>query len=566
MRRALRHRLAFRLGAALFVATAAILLAASAWNLRLQRGHLTRLVVTNAAERADDIRRSTREAMLHNRPGEVGRIIDALASEPPIERIRLFDKRGHIRSSSAPGEIGTLVDVVAEQCVSCHRPGETLSRLAGPERARIFEAADGSRVLGVIAPIRNEAACSEAACHAHPAAQSILGVLDVQLSLRGVDRSLADSERQMLLGLLGTALAVLALSWLLIWWLVLRPVGRLTEGATRVAAGALSTHLPVTSSDEIGEMTAAWNAMIAKLGKAQIVLERWGRTLEQKVEEKTEELERAHQRVLLVEKMASVGKLAAVVAHEINNPLTGIATYARLLRRRRASPGTAADVSSPAEADDADRILELIEEEAGRCGEIVRHLLLLSRSPATRFEEADLRPVLERCLLLLRPEAERRGLDLALELPGDGLSLTCDAAQVEQVVMALALNALEASSDGGSVTLAARLDEWSGEAVLEVRDHGRGIPAEDLERVFEPFFTTKADGDGVGLGLAVVYGIVERHHGRIEVDSRPRAGTVVTVRLPLRQPAADAGDGGDRRDAAGTAAGRRARRPQEARS
>ncbi len=533
MRRALRNRLAFRLGTALFVATAAILLATSVWNLRLQRRHLTRLVVTSAAERADDIRRATREAMLHNRPGEVGRIIEALASEPPIERLRLFDKRGRIRSSSDPGEEGAMVDKVAEQCISCHRPGETLTRLAGAERARIFAAADGSRVLGVIAPIRNETACSEAACHAHPASQSILGVLDVQLSLRGVDRSLAESERRMLLGLLVTAAAVLALAWLLTWRLVLRPVGRLTAAATRVAGGELSTHLPVRSSDEIGEMTAAWNAMIAKLGKAQVVLERWGRTLEQKVQEKTEELERAHHRMLVVEKMASLGKLAAEVAHEINNPLTGIATYARLLRRRAAA-GSGNGGPSAVDGGDSQRILELIEHEAARCGDIVRNLLLFSRSSSARLAEADLGPVLERCILLLRPEAERRGVDLRLEVPDSGLRLVCDAAQVEQMAMALALNAVEASSEGGEVVVAAAPDDDGDDVVLSVRDGGRGIPVEDLDRIFEPFFTTKSSGAGVGLGLAVVYGIVERHHGTIEVDSRVGGGTRVTVRLPLR--------------------------------
>ena len=539
MRRPLKRRLTVRLTIALGLAAGTILMAAGLWNLRLQRSHLTKLVMTAATERAEDIRRATRAAMMRNNPGEVRLIIEAVADQPSIDRIRLYDKKGRIRTSSEAREIGTLVDTVAEQCVVCHQQTQPLEAVERRDKTRIFTQPDGSRVLGVIAPIRNELACTEAACHAHPASQKVLGVLDLQLSLAGVDQALATSERQMILSLLGTTVAVLTLGWFLTWRMVLKPVGKLTEAASRVVAGELTTHIPAASEDEIGEMTEAWNTMIARLGRAQIVLERWNKTLEQKVDEKTQELEKAHQQMLQVEKMASLGKLAAVVAHEINNPLTGIGTYAHLLRKRlaRATDDEVGQVS--ALGDETDQILKLIEGESARCGKIVRSLLLFSRTPGPSLADTQLEPLLERCRLLLQPQADRAEVRLALEVQADLPEISCDASQIQQMILALVLNAIEATPAGGSVTISSQFDGSTDGVVLRVVDSGRGIPADQLHHIYEPFYTTKEEGRGIGLGLAVVYGIVNRHHGSIDVHSPPGSGTRFTIELPLRQPLAD---------------------------
>jgi two-component system NtrC family sensor kinase len=542
-------RLALRIALALCAGTASILLAAGAWNLHLQRAHLTRLVGISADRIAETIRSATRDAMLRNDREALHRTIANIASQQGIVRIRIFDKRGTIRTSTRPDEVGRLLDTRAEQCTACHQQDRPLERLERSDRIRIFQSTADSRTLGIIAPIHNEEECA-GACHAHPASQKLLGVLDVQLSMDAVDEAIASSQRQMLAGLATTGSAVLLLAGGLLWHMVLRPVARLTAAMGHVASGNLAVQVPVGSSDEIGRMADSWNTMTAELARARGELTEWNRSLEQRVQAKTEELESAHGRMLVSERMASLGKLAAVVAHEINNPLTGIRTYARLLRRRLAVPaaGAPAPLSALAGDPEAERILEAVDSEAGRCGEIVRHLLLFSRASPVRFAEEDLAPILERCVFLLRHQAELQDVALVNEST-PGLRTVCDAAQLQQLVLALLVNALEATPAGGRVRIEARAAPEGG-VVLTVSDTGSGIPAENLAHIFEPFFTTKEQGKGVGLGLAVGYGIAARHGGTIGVESRVGEGTVFTVRLPPRPPAEPPTDGGGTSSAA----------------
>ncbi len=532
-----RGSLALRLGTRLLAGSALVLLLAGVLTLRLERAHLTALVSASAERIAETIRSSAREDMLRNDAEGLRRTMANIAAQPGIVRIRVFNKEGRIRSSTAPGEVGALVDTRAEQCQGCHGPGRPLVALPRRDRVRLFEDQGGRHVLGVIAPIHNEPQCA-AGCHVHPPQQRVLGVLDVQLSLDGVDQALRASQRQLALGLLLTAGGVALLAGGLVWRMVLRPLRELRGAIAAVEGGDLRAQVRLRSPDELGELAQGWNRMTGELLRARAELEEWNRGLEARVAEKTAELQRTHERLRLAEKLASLGQLAAVVAHELNNPLAGIRTFARLLLRRAESGAWGAPGGG---ADDTRHVLEMVEGEAARCGDVVRDLLLFARASDARFAPAAPGPLLRRVAALLRHKAELGGVALECELPAALPQVECDAGQVEQVLLALALNALEATPAGGVVRLCARPaprdPELGGRdgVRLEVVDTGSGIPEELRARVFEPFVTTKEAGRGVGLGLAVAYGIVERHRGLIAFEPSPGGGTAFRVLLPCRR-------------------------------
>jgi two-component system NtrC family sensor kinase len=534
-----------RLGLALGLGAAAILWLADQVSLEGQRAQLESLVGLSADRIAETVHRAAHDGMLRNDAIGVRRIIENIGAQQGIDRVRIYNKEGRVRVSSLPAEEGTLIGKGSEECVACHAGQEPRAGLERAARIRMLQAKAGGRILGIISPIYNEPACT--ACHVHPASQRVLGVLDVRLSMAQADAALAASERQMQIGLFATGIAVLVLSFAMLWAFVLRPVRRLRRALERAGGGDLGARVPVRSRDEMGELARSWNETTAELQRAREELHGWNRTLEERVREKTEKLEETHRRMVVVEKMASLGKLAAVVAHEINNPLAGIRTYARVLRRQLATGGALAPAqpapgadpaarSAPAldELRETDRILEMVDSEAGRCGDIVRNLLAFSRDTGARFAETALGPVVERCRLLLHHQAEMLAVTLETRVAGDLPEVVCDAAQVQQMLLALAMNALEATPPNGRVTISAQPDPAG--IALAVSDTGNGIPREHQDRIFEPFFTTKEAGKGVGLGLAVVYGIVTRHHGTIDLASEAGRGTSFTVRLPLRQP------------------------------
>jgi two-component system NtrC family sensor kinase len=267
--------------------------------------------------------------------------------------------------------------------------------------------------------------------------------------------------------------------------------------------------------------------MSLQLRSANEEIVAWTKTLEDRVEQKTGELKRAHDHMLHVEKMASIGKMAAIVAHEVNNPLSGILTYAKLLRKWLDRGEMQGD-----KREEASQCLELVAVESRRCGELVKNLLTLSRTAPMNLELADLNPVIDRCLLLLRHQLEMSGIQLQLDLAGDLPRLQCDPAQIEQVLLALVTNAIDAMPRGGNLWLQTQFHEPLQEIEILVRDDGAGIAPDLLPQIFEPFLTTKESGHGVGLGLAISRGIVERHSGRIEVQSEVGKGTTFTVTLP----------------------------------
>ena len=498
-------------------------------NIRLHRQQLEADRLASAERISDVIKRSATYYMLRNDREGLYHVIRTLADQPGMVRVRILDQEGRISYSTDSGEVNHVLDKSAEACYGCHVRSQPLTRLNRPDRFRIYRNASGQRVLGIITPIENQASCSNAECHAHPATQQVLGVLDTNLSLAQADSQLRVSSARMLSYTAGAMLLVVLFSWLFVWRVVARPINALENGTEHLARGELGYQIDVRSQDEVGDLAHSFNDMSLQLRAANEQIMTWAKTLEDRVDEKTKELRSAHDHVLHVEKMASLGKMAAVVAHEVNNPLSGILTYAKLLRKWVASGQAGND-----KRDEAMECLELIATESRRCGELIKNLLSLSRSAPMNLQSVDLHEVINRSLLLVRHQLEHAGIDLQLKLEEDMPRLHCDAAQIEQVLLALIMNAIDAMPRGGNLWIATLLNDDETEISIEVRDDGAGIAPDVLPQIFEPFMTTKEHGRGVGLGLAISRGIVERHNGRIEVESHLGKGTTFTLTLPVQ--------------------------------
>ncbi len=526
------RRLAFRLFLIIFI----VMLAGTAVFTTISVNWQTEQMLKNRIETAfrisDLIKRSTRYSMLLNRREDIYQILTTLGSENGIEEIRIYNKKGEITYSTMSGEIGRTVNKTEETCVACHVEGKPPMSPDNDRLSRIFVSPKGYRVLGLITPIKNESSCSESECHAHAEAQTILGVFDVLLPLNDFDSTLALTEREQWLNALYMFLAIVSVSGIFLWIVVNRPVNKLIQGTREIMEGNLAYHIPVQTHDEMGSLATSFNTMTEELQRANGEIREWTQTLEHRVEEKTDELKRAQTGMIQMEKMVSLGKLAATVAHELNNPLEGILTYAKLLQKRLRS-----DLPGPETVVEMRQELALIADETARCGAIVKNLLLFSRQRVGDFSPSDVRTIMLQSIKLIEHHLKMHNITLCDETGTDALIFICDEQQIKQALLALEINSVEAMPEGGTLTIGLNRTASPPSFSIRISDTGSGIPQDILPRIFEPFFTTKEGGNGVGLGLSVVHGIVERHGGTIDVRSRTDEGTTFTITFPLPDPA-----------------------------
>ena len=489
----------------------------------LRRQHIQEIVLS-ASRFSDTVKRSTHHAMLLNRWEDAYYIMDTIGQQDGVSRVRIFNKDGLILFSTDRQEVGQNVDKRAESCYACHAAEKPLERLDVPERARIIQNPQGGRILGMITPIHNEPSCSEAACHAHAPSKSVLGVLDIGLSLDRVDADVAAMRQRLAFFAAAMVVLISATLFLLLERGVMKPVRSLVQGTERLAEGDLDHVISVRNKDEIGSLATSFNEMTSALRRARSELSTLVETLEERVQERTKALRDAQTQLFQSERLASLGKLAASIAHEINNPLSGVLTFTKLSARKLKSRADEENVASVLKS------LALVERETDRCITIVRNLLDFARQREPSFETLDVNRTILEALSLLSHRMEMQGIRLEKSL-GNAPPILADFGQLRQVFVNIVLNACQAMESGGSLTVTSRFLGEKGMVHVEITDTGVGISDEHLATIFDPFFTTKEDG--TGLGLAVVYGIVERHGGSVRATSQAGRGTSVIVQLPI---------------------------------
>ncbi len=490
--------------------------------LRSQRQLLMEQTVRNAAFLSDTLLRGLERHMLRNERTELVASLTAIAHQPLMSELRLFDAEGRTAFSNRAAENGRVANKREATCIACHRPGGTPANLDPRARSRVVGQRDG-RILATVTPVYNRPACSEAACHAHPADQRVLGVLEVGVSLADVDGTLSALQRTTagvglltIAGIAGVAIAFTRRR-------LVHPIEQLASGVNRVTLGELKQPVPVLGTGEIAELAAAFNDMEERLADVRRQRLALLDSLERQVEERTAALQHAQERLVQTEKLSSLGRLAASIAHEINNPLAGILTFAKLITRQLLE-----GVPDDATRDKLVKHLRLVEQETERCCGIVRGLLDFARERPLDLAAVDVNAAVTEAVFLVRNQIGLQNITLE-EALGTVPPIQADPRQIRQALLNVIINACDAMPNGGALRLETVALE-NGTIEVRIVDTGIGILPEQMKKVLDPFYTTKEKG--TGLGLSVVYGIIERHGGSLRIDSAVGRGTTVILVLP----------------------------------
>jgi len=522
-------RLSYRLIVSLTLVVALVEGISSYFSAKIQEDQLVDVMILGADQLSRGITGATWQSMLVDHREAAYELMDTIASKQGIKRIRIFNKEGRIMFSTEPGDSGN-VDTRAEACFMCHAYEQPLVRVDVPSRARLFTASDGGRALAIVTPIYNEPACSEAPCHAHPRDQNVLGVLDVALDAEPVQEEVAGIWRKFVLTTVITVFLMSLVIFVVTRQFVDAPIQRLIDGTRAVSAMQLDKPIEVKGTTELKELAESFNHMREQLNQALKEINEFTQSLEVKVEERSQQLRTTHEKLIQTDRLVSLGQLCASVAHEINNPISGVLNFSMLLQRIMNDKGI-----PPDRVREFQIYLSRIVNETSRVGKIVTDLLAFSRRSKPLIERSDLNRVIENTLTVIAHKMRLMNVTPVPRLLPDLPLVPCDTSQMQQVIVNLMMNGAEAihGKEDGRVWIETRMSANGESVVMKIADNGEGIPKEHLGKIFDPFFTTKGEGKGVGLGLAVVYGIVDGHGGEITVQSTVGEGTMFIVTLPI---------------------------------
>jgi len=481
-------RIGLRLIVAVGVITVFIIGVFSYFSIRAQTDALIFQAGTHANRLSEAIKNSTLTSMLENKKEEIHAIINTVSHDPSITEIRILNKEGMVTFSSRNETIGKMVDKRAESCYACHTENAPLQKLPIDERTRIYRISpDSPRILAVINPIYNQPSCYQAACHAHANDQTVLGVLDIKMDLTDLDQQINDSKFRLIVF---AAIAIVALSFFIAYFVrkwIGKPVGELVKATNQISSGNLNYTIDNPGKDELGILAKSFNKMTKSLAEAKLQL-------------------------FQSDKMASLGRLAAGVAHEINNPLTGVLTYSSfLLKRTKDNP-------------ELQENLEVIVRETIRSREIVKGLLDFSRQSAPKKHGADLNKILKSAIEVVASQLLLKRIELDAHFDASLPEVTVDANQIQQVFVNLLVNAADAIGDnGGRISVHPSVISLAPHGLAQIKaavcPKGHDLMDSELKIYGLPSIKVKAVSNGnVGIAnLDPVYGR-HRHEYGIQIE------------------------------------------------
>ena len=499
--------------------------------------HLNKVCKQSGSNIGSIVEGSLYHAMLTNDWPALENTMDVINNLEGIEDLNLYDKEENLVYSSFTGIDNGHSN---PNCKDCH--DEIRSLFNGDERAyRIINLESDCemtsidhdyRLLMIHSPIKNEPSCHTAACHAHDASDPVLGAFVIRIPMEALDEAISQSSNDFFIMAALASLILITFLYFFTRRTINRPLKAIIDATEAVSKGSKSTRLNLDPGlpQDVQLVSETFNSMLDKLQAASNTLEDWSHQLEDKVQEKSEELMEIQKELVHVERMASLGKLSSSVAHEINNPLSGVLTYTKLVHKQLKN----LEFDSKEKASML-KYLKVIEEETKRCGGIVKGLLDFSRKDKQQFTYNHLHKVLRDAYVLMEHQMKISDIEFKVDYSAANDLVFCNENQIKQAVIAILLNGTEAITDNGEILIRTSNPDLL-HFQFDITDNGYGIAEKDLPHVFDPFYSAKEKVSGIGMGLSVVHGIVQNHHGKVEVRSEVGEGTTMTIVLPLSQP------------------------------
>jgi two-component system, NtrC family, sensor kinase len=473
-------------------------------------------------------------SMLENNKSTLQGTLDIINTMSGIDDVNMYDDSDRLVYSSFSSDSTNHSN---PDCLSCHknissmfpRKEKSYRIIEVKSECNMYKNDNFHRHLLIRSPILNEKSCYTSACHFHQQSDEVLGSLIIKMPLADLDNAVKKSSAKFYLLAMATTFLLIAALILFTSKKIKNPLNDLIKASIAVANGNKSTRLEIKSNqlDDMRMVSSAFNDMLDNLQSATEELQNWSQQLEYKVQKKSEELGAAQNELIHIERIASLGKLSSSVAHEINNPLSGILVYTKLIHKQLSNP----ELDAP-KRDTMLKHLKLIENETKRCGEIVKGLLEFSKKDQEDFESKHLHKILQDTYELMTHSIRIANIGFRTDLKANSDLIFCSPNQIKQACVAILVNATEAVHENGEIIISTSNPDID-TIRLDISDNGIGIPEDDIPQIFQPFFSTKHDTSGIGLGLAIVHGIIKSHNGRIDVKSELGRGTTISITLPI---------------------------------